>query len=161
MKPMKTQWWMVMTAAALAVAGCEDGHDHEHESPEEEACEHLKDGPAAALTASTTDDGADADVSKSHTRFDITLPGDGDKKGGYAKFISAKAGDYLLVLNADVPVQLLDLQGNAVTPKTEATAQTGCSAVKRRAVYTLGVATYRLKLGPTAAASVGVLFEGL
>lgn len=153
----------IVLMLGVVVGGCEDGHDHDHadESPEAEACEHLSEGPATALTANTTDDGDSADVSKSHTRYDLTLPGEAEKKGGYAKFISPQAGDYLLVMNGEVPVQLLDLQGNAVEPKSAGSALDGCSAVRRQAVYTLGVATYRLKLGPTSASSVGLLFEAL
>jgi hypothetical protein len=156
--------WLLTAGLVLATAGCEDdhGHDHGDETPEEEACEHLSDGPAQAILAVAADDVAGLpDISKAHTRFDVTMVGDAGKLGGYVKYVSAKSGDVLVVANADVPFQLLDSAGTAVAPKSEATSQAGCAAVKRRAVYTLGVATYRLKLGPTATSTVGLLFEAL
>lgn len=152
------------TALCLGAVACADDHadDHADESPEDEACEHLSDGPAQAILAVAADDVAGLpDISKAHTRFDVTVVGDAGKLGGYVKFVSARSGDVLVVANADVPFQLLDSAGTAVAPKSEATSQAGCAAVKRRAVYTLGVATYRLKLGPTATSTVGLLFEAL
>jgi hypothetical protein len=156
--------WLLTATLALSAAACADDHDHDHadESPEAEACEHLSDGPAQAVLAVAAEEVAGLpDISKSHTRFDVTLPGDAGKLAGYVKFVSTKSGDTLLVANADVPMQLVDGTGAAVQPKSEATSQAGCAAVKRRAVYTLGVATYRLKLGPTATSTVGLLFEAL
>lgn len=154
---------LLTTSILLSALACEseDEHEHEAETPESEACEHLTDGPASPVTASATEDASGADISASHRRFDITLPGDGDKKGGYVQFISASAGDHLLVLNGAVPVQVLDSQGNVVTAKSEATSQAGCASIQSKAVYTLGVATYRLKLGPTSSASVGALLESM
>ena len=161
---MSSRFAPLLLVVATAFAGCDSAHDddhkHEEESPEAEACEHLTQGPASVATASTDSDLA-PDISKSHTRHDLTLAGDADKKGGYVKFIAAKSGDYVVVMNADVPAQVVDAQGNALTPKSEATLQAGCAAIKRKAVYTLGVATYRLKLGPTSLTSVGALFEAL
>ena len=85
--------WTLFVGIATCVMGCEDSHDHAHDSPQDEACEHLTDGPASSQAASDSDNDSVPDISTSHTRFDLALPGEGDKKGGYAKFISPKAGD--------------------------------------------------------------------
>lgn len=148
-------------AAAVVAAACTDDHgDHADASPEAEACEHLG-GPASkAVTAAASADAADlADVSAPHTRFDVSLPMEASGSyAGYVKFLAPAKGDYLLVANAAVPLQVIDSAGAAVAPASTS-ASGACSAVATQLVLPLGVATYRVKIGPHAKASVGLLFE--
>lgn len=157
----RTAGLAVATWSSLCLLACaEDAAPHADDDPAAEACEHLAEGPAQAVSAKTTDVAAElADVSKRHTRFDVTLPADvSGTYAGYVKFLAPAAGSYLLVANATVPLQVLDSTGLAVAP----TAQTSvgvCPAVKTQLVYPLGVATYRVKIGPHSQPLVGLLFE--
>ncbi len=100
-----------------------------------------------------------ADVSKSHTRFDVTLPADvSGSYAGYVRFLAPAKGAYLVVANASTPVQLVDSAGAEVTP-TSAAATPACSAAKVQLAVNLDVATYLVKLGPAPQAKVGLLFE--
>jgi len=145
-------------AAAAQLLAC--AHDHENETPEQEACEHLGGSAATAVTA-TADSTADLppDVSKAHVKFAVTLPA--DASGTYAgsvRFLAPAKKQYLLVLDKTVPFQLTDSAGKAVDAVAGAT-KANCSAVAAQAVYSLDVATYRLRIGPASKAAVGLLFE--
>ncbi len=130
------------------------------ETPEQEACEHL--GGTTATAVAAVDDkatGLAPEVSKSHTKFAVALPA--DPSGTYAgsvRFLAPAKGQYLVVADTAVPMQLFDSAGKALEPVAGAT-KANCPAVAAQAVYALEVATYRLKLGPTSKASVGLLFE--
>ena len=91
----------------IGVAGC--GHDdHDDHSANEEACEHMKEGPSTAVTA-----GADADNATDtehtdweHKRVDITLVESGDAFVGFVKYEAEAAGDYLFFANDDVTLKV-------------------------------------------------------
>lgn len=147
---------------ALSLASCAtDEHDtHPAETPESEACEHLAGTASKSVAALAVADAAQlADVSAVHTRFDVTLPADASGTyAGYVKFLAPAKGDYLLVANATVPLQVIDSAGITVPPSS--TSSTGaCSAVATQLVLPLHVATYRVKIGPHSKASLGLLFE--
>jgi hypothetical protein len=153
---------VAFSVLALALASCatDEHDDHANATPESEACEHLAGTASKAVTALTVAD-ADklADVSTAHTRFDVTLPADASGTyAGYVKFLAPTKGDYLLVANAAVPLQVIDSAGVAVVP-TSTTSTGACSAVATQLVLPLGVATYRVKIGPHSKATVGLLFE--
>ncbi len=149
------------TFAAIGLVACtEEAAPAAAEDPAAEACEHLAEGPAQAVAAKTTDAAAELpDVSTSHTRFDVTLPADvSGTYAGYVKFLAPAAGSYLLVANAAVPIQVIDSAGKAVAP-TAQVAVGACAAVKTQLELPLGVATYRVKVGPHTQPLVGLLFE--
>lgn len=152
---------LVTGLLALGLAACDsDDHDHASTTPEAEACEHLAGSVSKAVSAlADADAAALPDVSAAHTRFDISLPADASGTyAGYVKFLAPAKGDYLLVANAAVPLQVIDSAGVAVAPSS--TSSTGaCSAVASQLVLPLGVASYRVKIGPHSKASVGLLFE--
>jgi hypothetical protein len=157
---MTRVWTIGAIVAVTSMAAC-DAHDHEgEETPEAEACEHLVDGPAQAVDAKADPKTSDlADVSKSHTRFDVTLPADASGTyGGYVRFLAPAKGGYLVVANASTPLQVIDSAGAEVTP-TSAAATPACSAAKVQLGLNLDVATYLVKLGPAPQAKVGLLFE--
>ncbi len=153
---------VAFAALALSLASCatDEHDDHANATPESEACEHLAGTASKAVAALTVADADQlADVSTAHTRFDVTLPADASGTyAGYVKFLAPTKGDYLLVANAAVPLQVIDSAGVSVAPTS--TSSTGaCSAVATQLVLPLGVATYRVKIGPHSKATVGLLFE--
>ena len=122
-----------------------------------EGCEHLKEGPASAVTATASTSGAPA-VSNDHKRYDITLPAGTGGNVGSVSFASAKASDYVLFLGADVPVKVTGSSGDVAFEET-AKASEQCTEVKGRHVVPLGVGTYTLTFGPTTQTSVSLVIE--
>ena len=122
-----------------------------------EGCEHLKEGPASAVTATAATSGAPA-VSNDHKRYDITLPAGTGGNVGSVSFASAKASDYVLFLGADVPVKVTGSSGDVAFEET-AKASEQCTEVKGRHVVPLGVGTYTLTFGPTTQTSVSLVIE--
>lgn len=162
MNHLRLSFPLAFTLVALSLAGCAaDEHDtHASATPESEACEHLAGTASKAVAAQTVADTVElADVSAAHTRFDVTLPADASGTyAGYVKFLAPAKGDYLLVANAAVLLQVMDSAGVAVAP-TSTSSSGACSAVATQLVLPLGVATYRVKIGPHSKATVGLLFE--
>ncbi len=123
-----------------------------------EGCEHLKEGPSAAVTATAATSGAPA-VSNDHKRYDITLPaGTGGNNVGSVSFASGEATDYVLFLGADVPVKVTGSSGDVAFEETAKTSEE-CTEVKGRHVVPLGVGTYTLTFGPTTQSSVSLVIE--
>ena len=130
------------------------------EAPEAdvEGCEHLQEGPATPVTATTAGTGAPA-VSNDHKRYDITLVDVSGGKGGAVSFAAGEAGDYILFLGADVPMKVTDSAGGTVTFEESAQSSTVCSEVKGRYVVPLEVGTYALTFGPTTESAVSLVIE--
>ncbi|MSQ84406.1 MAG: hypothetical protein EXR77_16250 [Myxococcales bacterium] len=132
----------------------------EAETPEGEMCEHLAEGPAQIVAASSADTAAALpEVSKSHTRFDVDLPKDASGTyTGYVRFAAPAKGAYLLGMNAKVPVEVaLAASGTAVAPAVA--VKPACAVALYQAELALELGTYRVKLGPAHSAKVGLLFE--
>jgi hypothetical protein len=141
--------------ATLAACG---GSDDEP-SVDAEGCEHLQEGPAAPITASADPAGAPA-VDADHRRYDVALVDDGGGQyGGVVSFASAEATDYVLFLDAAVPVAFADAGGAPAAIEESATSSPECAEIRGRHVTELGVGTYYLTLGPTAATTVGIVIE--
>ena len=122
-----------------------------------EGCEHLKEGPASAVTATASTSGAPA-VSNDHKRYDITLPAGTGGNVGSVSFASAEATDYVLFLGADVPVKVTSGSGDVAFEESAKTSEV-CTEVKGRYVVPLGVGTYTLTFGPTTQSSVSLVIE--
>jgi len=125
---------------SLAFIGCGDhDHDHDHEShasPEEEACEHMADGPASSVTAGAdsmlaTDTDADA---WTHKRVDLTLSAGTDGFEGFLTFEATEAGDYLFFVDGDASLTVA-----GASPESSAAVST-CSEVAQ-------VHTFELEVG--------------
>jgi FAD/FMN-containing dehydrogenase len=142
----------VLLSTALLVA-C--GGDEE--SPDVEACEHLNEGPAAAVNASAT--GAGPAVSNDHKRYDITLTDVTGGKGGSVSFAAAEGIDYILFTGADVPVAVKSSSGQTVAPEASVKTSSECTEIKGRHTFGLGVGTYTISFGPTTATSVSLVIE--
>tara|TARA_B100000586_G_C19995199_1_gene378013 strand:+ start:280 stop:759 length:480 start_codon:yes stop_codon:yes gene_type:complete len=122
----------------IAFSSCGDDHDHsEHsENPNEEACEHMKDGPnklfdAGADPASATDTSAS---DWKHTRVDLTLSANGDSFVGFVKYEASEAGDYLIFTSTEATLKV------AETDAESSQSVTDCSEVTH-------VQTFELEIG--------------
>jgi hypothetical protein len=151
---MNSKWIATSAIVSTLALACSETH----ENPDTEGCEHLREGPAVALTASAGADTAAA-VAADHQRYDIALISVTGGMGGFVKYAAPEATDYLFFLGADVPVQFLDAAGATVTPEESASSSTACSEIKGRHLVPLEVGTYGLSFGPTAQTSVSVVVE--
>jgi hypothetical protein len=129
------------------------------EGPDVEGCEHLQEGPAAAVTAAATSSAAAPAIANDHKRYDITLVAVGGQQGGSVRFNSAEAGDYILFLNKDVPVSFKDATGKAIAIEESTKSATQCTDIQGRHVVELGVGVQYIEFGPTTETSVSVVLE--
>jgi hypothetical protein len=130
----------------------------DEESPDVEGCEHLKEGPAAAITASASGTGAPA-VSNDHKRYDISLTDVTGGKGGSVSFAASEGTDYILFTSADVPVVVKGSNGQTVAPEASVKTSSECTEIKGRHTFGLSVGTYTISFGPTTATSVSLVVE--
>lgn len=148
-----THLGLVLFLTVAAATGC----GHEDENPDVEGCEHLKEGPASAVTAAATATGAMA-IAADHKRYDVSLVDVTGGKGGVVTFAAAKEEDYIFFLSADVPVKF-SAGGMAIAPESMAKSSPTCAEIKARYVVPLKVGTTQLDLGPTTQTSVGIVVE--
>jgi hypothetical protein len=150
MMKLKRSFAVLLSVALLVGCGEEALSD---------ACEHLQEGPASAITASASATGAPA-VSNDHRRYDISLIDGTDGKGGSVSFAVAEANNYTLFLNGVVPVILRDASGQLVQVTASGTDSSECSEIQRQHFFSLGVGTYSITFGPTTASSVSLVIVG-
>lgn len=140
--------------SSALLAGC----GGEKNEADVEGCEHLQEGPSAAVTATTAASGAPA-VSNDHKRYDISLPAGSGGNVGSVSFAAAEASDYVFFLGSNVTLKVTSASGETVTFEESATSSTECTQVKGRYVAPLQVGTYTLTLGPTSESSVSLVIE--
>jgi hypothetical protein len=124
-----------------------------------DACEHFEKGPSSAVTATDSASATSPLVSSPHSRFDITLPGSGDRQG-FVRFTVSKAGDYTMFLNKTMDLKVLNDARTPVTAETTATSAAGCATAKARHVYPLTIGTYYVQIGPTVESLVSFVAIG-
>lgn len=146
----------VFVVVSALAAGC--GSDTPQPSADAEGCEHLKEGPATAVTAAATEDAA-PEIDSDHRRYDVALTSISGGMGGFVRYAASEAADFVFFSSADVPVQFLDATGTMVAPETSAKSSTGCVEIKGRHVVPLEVGPYTLQLGPTTVTSVSFVVE--
>jgi hypothetical protein len=146
-------------ALTSALWGC-GGDDHDPHDPDEEACEHLADGPATAVTASDTTALA-PQVSNDHRRYDVTLIEVTGGNGGFVSFNAAEAADYVVFFDANVPLAVTDSSGGEVEIEDSATSSETCAEIAGRHVIPFTVGTHYLELGPSPLDAVGIVIEEL
>jgi hypothetical protein len=146
----------VLSSLLLLTSACGEDEVAE-ENPDVEGCEHLEEGPATAITAST---GASAPaVDDDHRRYDVTLVDVAGGKGGSVTFASSEAGDFVLFLGENVPVVVEDAAGSVVEFESSSAGSATCSAIKARHQLELGVGTYSLRFGPSSVGAVSLVLE--
>ncbi len=140
----------------VALCACDDDTDDQHHDEHgaeaaADACEHMKDGPAQAVTAAATE--ADAPVvSIPHTRVDVTLTDHGGANGGFLRFEADEAGEVVFFFGADVPVKV----GGAALSGGEPVDACAEAAVHYELDLDVGPVT--IEVGPTDETSVGFVF---
>lgn len=125
-------------------------------SPDAEACEHLKEGPATSVTAAAMNGPA---VSNDHRRYDVTLAETNGQRGGQVTFAAAEQADHAFFLGKDIPVAFASASGGAIEPESVVKSSTECAEIKAKYIVPLEVGTYTLTFGPTTETTVGVVVE--
>ena len=119
----------IALSMSLFTLACGDEHDHDHDghsdmSLEAEACEHMANGPATAVTAGATEAEA-ADTAAAdwlHKRVDVTLSDDGN--GGFAGYLTYEAtetAEYVFFTSGDFTVQVAGAAAEATAAVAECT----------------------------------------
>jgi hypothetical protein len=151
---MKLKFFSAVLLSTALFVGC--GGDEE--TADNEACEHLQEGPATSVNASASETGAPS-VSNDHRRYDIALTDVTGGKGGTVSFAASEAADYILFTGADVPVTVKSGSGQTIAAKASVKSSSVCTEVKGRHTFPLSVGTYTLTFGPTTATSVSLVIE--
>src|SRR5262245_46759353 len=136
---------MLRTAIlAMFLAACANDRSR-NKSLGADACEHIAEGPIKTVTTAAAP--ADApDLALTHTRWDITLSGSGDARGGFLKVVVAAAGDYAFVFASPVQLTVTDGGGQLVAPTSSAGFDSNCATVQAEIIYSLAVGTYVFEL---------------
>ncbi len=143
---------LVLTLSLVACGEDEvhEGDDHDHDPVvelNEEACEHLVEGPFAAVSAVTEATQAAPAVAPDHRTYTVALPeAETDGYAGYVRVDSAEAADYLFFADVSVNITVTDAEGAEVEIEESATSIDECTQVKGRHVVELGVGRYFLHL---------------
>ena len=119
----------IALSLSLFAIACGESDDHDHAghsdmSLEAEACEHMADGPATAVTAGTSEAEAtdtSADDWK-HKRVDVTLSDDGN--GGFWGFVTyeaTEAAEYVFFTSGELTLQINGVDAEATNAVAECT----------------------------------------
>jgi hypothetical protein len=154
------------SSLVIVLAACSEHLDEpgsHHEGPEDEACDHMIDGPGLATTA-VADMTADApDTGEHSVRWDVALAAGADGMySGYIDLVVEEAGITDLYLDVDMPVKVWNASGGEVMAHHAQTSFTLCTDVSVGLGYQLGVGTYLVGFGPTTEQAVRmvVVLEG-
>jgi hypothetical protein len=161
---MKKTTWAWIGLVALFAVGCgEDADDvsveEGEESPEEEACEHMAEGPAQAVTASAVVAEA-PDGTAEHTRIDVALVDVSGTVGGFVNYEAAEDGEYVFFLNDDSAFTLRDAVGVPLASESSGPVAE-CGEVVVFHQYDLEVGTYIMDFEGSDETSVSVVVEAL
>ena len=145
----------------LAFAGCDD-HDHDdHDHGGEtlalgtEACEHTNEGPFLDVDGAADTANAPS-LAFPHTATRIAIA-DADATH-YVRFDASEAGEYIIFVSADVPVEILDNDGNVI--EIEATSGVDeCAEVVAQHTVDLTVGSVLVGFGPTSETTLSVVVE--
>ncbi|MBE7447590.1 MAG: hypothetical protein HS111_01480 [Kofleriaceae bacterium] len=146
-----------LLAAALAVGAGGCGDDHDDEDPDVEACEHLENGPFAAVTATADTTGAPA-IAADHRAYTVTLPAGSGGNTGFVSFAAGEAGDYLFFLDQPATAAFSTAAG-PLTPVQSTTSSPACATIAGRHLIELAVGTTFLQLTSATGTTVNVAVE--
>jgi hypothetical protein len=131
---------------------------HNSLAAEGEACEHLKSGPAVAVTTTAEATGA-PEVKADHKRYDLTFVAGAGGNRGVVRFNSAESAEWSFFMNKDIPVVVRDAAGVSLPILERSTSSTLCGEIKAQNVFMLGVGPYTVEFGPTTETTVGLIVE--
>jgi hypothetical protein len=151
--------YLYILALVAGLAACsEDGSTDDGATEpglDEEACEHHEEGPYADVTAVPAPLNAPL-ASIDHTSVRIALAeGFEGARGGFVSVRAADDADFVFFLTEAVPFALVEgdvevsEEGSATCPEVVAASH----------IAELAVGTHVVKIGPTDAASVSLVFE--
>lgn len=131
---------------------------HHTNEAEQEACEHLPGGPAAAVTA-TLGEALAPEVKADHKRYDVNFVAGQGGNTGTVRFNSPEAVEWSFIMNKNVPIMVRDAAGVALPIVETKTSSTFCGDIKAAHILLLGVGPVTVQFGPTAETSVGLVIE--
>jgi hypothetical protein len=133
---------------------------HNTDAAEGAGCEHLRNGPAVALTATRTAEGApEVKVGK---RYDLTLvavPSDLAPMGGFVRFDVPRAEEWSFFLTKDVPLIARDASGLALTVIEKENRSVFCLEVKAHYIHLFDPGMITIEFGPTRETNMGLAIE--
>ncbi len=153
---MKLMFYMRYIGALGVVAslfGCGEAHE---ETPGEEACEHLIDGPVMKVDAGATKD-APASASMAHVRYDLTFSAGNPDIVGFVAVSIEDAGEYLFYFDEVVGLAAEGASG-AVEPMAVGETDIDCEVAKKHYTFDLEVGTYVFELQPETTTPSMVFF---
>lgn len=146
----------IVASAVLILAACggnednngnnHDNNDHNNEefTVEDDACEHMIEGPEVAITAVAV--GGDAPtVADTHTRYDITIDGG----SGIVLVEIAEESEMHFFFSAGVDLTVTDASDAEIAAEETIATVAECDEVAEGAAYDLGVGTYTLTIETT------------
>lgn len=145
---------LALIAVIALWAAC---NGEEEPTAADDGCEHMINGPGAALTAIAELTGDAPDLVEDHVRYEIILAGDAAPYGGHVDLIMDEQGEFVIFLSPDVPLTVFDSSGEDVPPEAIDTDVKECAEVSAGYTFDFGVGTYRLSLGPSDEAQVQVV----
>ena len=126
----------------------------------EHSCFHVVFGPTstAMATPGSTPTAATPHIDSVHTQFRVALPT--PEGTNTVLYTPERSGQWLVFLQADVPIVVVNEAGGALPALYQQLGDTGCESLPVVRAYALVAgATYRLTLGPTALSEVGIVIE--
>jgi hypothetical protein len=120
---------------------------------DEEGCEHLAEGPAAPVNGAAKPDASAPAIADDHKRYDVSLAG-----GGFVKFQSGGAKEYVFFTSPAATVAITDATGKPVALTSSTSGSKACDDIKSRHTAKLGVGVYYLEL-KSSGAKVSVVVE--
>jgi hypothetical protein len=153
------QQTLCILALVTAPLGCGDKHEHVHENPNEEACEHLEMGPPVTLTAAASSSATAPKIDDDHKRYDVSLVDVAGAKGGFVTFAAGEAGEYIVYTDAPVQLDVKSSAGAGVAVESSMASVSECALVKGRHVYDLAVGTYVIGISGAPTDKVSFVVE--
>lgn len=161
------KWNLFLSLAMLALtlgAGCGESEEHDHDehdelSAEEEACSHAQDSPTTVV-AGTGIAELDADVSQSHTLYEVTLNETEAGSGVYSGYLSFEApehADYLIFTSTQAELSVLDSVDVAL--ETTVSEVDGCVELSQAHRVALDAQRYVIEIGPVSASTLSLIIE--
>jgi hypothetical protein len=149
MKLHRCLWPLLLTLVA-----CSSDDHADHESPNEEACEHLG-MTAVSVTPGTSATATLPDVRDDHRAYKLPITAGGT---AWVRFAATAAGDHILFTDAAATVQVVSSSGTPVAAESSATSVPECATVRGRHVFPLTVGTYAIGI-QSAAPEVNIVLE--
>lgn len=125
---------------------------------DEHTCLHIEHGPFRSVAAVHAPAPL-PDVSRIHTRFDITLAEKRGDSRGTVSFEATESSEYAFYVTEKIPVTLLAPDGKIIPFEASQAVVKDCPAAKVKHVADLDTGIYRLSFGEAPVGTVGIAIE--